>query len=86
VIELENFLKDIAQSGLTPERPWEDYLVIGVLLGCGDQMRSQISIQLPVELSAGLDAVVRIAMGYKEAVKREGLSNWDQYMYTSSND
>jgi len=86
VIELENFLKDIAQSGLTPERPWEDYLVTGVLLGCGDQMRSQISIQLPVELSAGLDAVVRIAMGYKEAVKREGLSNWDQYMFTSSND
>jgi len=41
---------------------------------------------LPVELSAGLDAVVRIAMGYKEAVKREGLSNWDQYMFTSSND
>lgn len=78
VIELKNFLKDIGHSGLTPERPWEDYLVTGVLLGRGEHMRRQISVSLPVQLSAGLDAVGSIAMGYKEAEREESMANWYQ--------
>lgn len=78
VIELKNFLKDIGHSGLTPERPWEDYLVTGVLLGRGEYMRRQISVSLPVQLSAGLDAVGCIAMGYKEAEREESMANWYQ--------
>jgi hypothetical protein len=78
VIELKNFLKDIGHSGLTPERPWEDYLVTGVLLGCSEQMRKQISITLPVNLSSGLDAVGSIAKGYQEAERAESMANWYQ--------
>lgn len=78
VIELKNFLKDIGHSGLAPERPWEDYLVTGVLLGCSEQMRSQISVTLPVNLSSGLDAVGSIAKGYQEAERAESMTNWYQ--------
>jgi len=78
VIELKNFLKDIGHSGLAPERPWEDYLVTGVLLGCSEQMRRQISVTLPVNLSSGLDAVGSIAKGYQEAERAESMTNWYQ--------
>jgi hypothetical protein len=77
-IELKNFLKDIGHSGLSPERPWEDYLVTGVLLGCGEQVRKQISVTLPVNLSSGLDAVESIARGYIEAERQESMANWYQ--------
>lgn len=78
VIELRNYLKDIGHAELSPDKPWEDYLVTGVLLGYGGQMRSQIASRLPVDLSFGLEAVGRIAMGYREAERAVSMANWYQ--------